>query len=81
MSAGTYGLERVAADRRHLVAAQVRHVSSGFTQGVVVEGTARPQGLAPQGLAQRDPRAADAARVATPMWWLRLGAVAPEGGR
>jgi hypothetical protein len=33
------GLERIAADRRHLVAAQVR-CSTGFTQGRVVDGRA-----------------------------------------
>ena len=40
MSAVMRGLERVAADRRHLIAAQVR-CSTGFTWGMVVEGVAK----------------------------------------
>jgi hypothetical protein len=45
------GLERVAADRRHLVAAQVR-CSTGFTQGPVAGVAIRP--------ARRRPVAAEA---------------------
>ena len=73
MSGGD-ALAKIALDRRHLVAAQVR-CSTGFTHGVAVEGEARPQALAPP-----HPREMDALRTSTPMWWLKIGRAAPKAG-
>ena len=42
-------LGRIAADRRHLFAAQVRRVASGYTEGRLVEGQAVLPCLSPRG--------------------------------